>query len=69
MLTGELNHHLGYQKHEVASHGSGNSRNGKSQKTLKGKAGEIMEGEKSVLGLWTNNTDRARLRGLSQTFQ
>ena len=41
MLTGELNHHLGYEKHEVAGYGSGNSRNGKSQKTLKGEAGEI----------------------------
>ena len=36
MLAGELNHHLGYQKHEVAGHGTGNSRNGKSRKTLKG---------------------------------
>ena len=41
MLAGELNHHLGYQKHEVAGRGSGNSRNGKSQKTLKGEAGEM----------------------------
>ena len=41
MLTGELNHHLGYEKHEVAGYGSGNSRNGKSQKTLKGEAGEM----------------------------
>jgi putative transposase len=41
MLGGELNHHLGYQKHEVAGHGSGNSRNGKSQKTVKGEAGEM----------------------------
>ena len=41
MLSGELNHHLGYQKHEIAGHGSGNSRNGKSQKTLKGEAGEM----------------------------
>jgi transposase-like protein len=41
MLGGELNHHLGYQKHEVAGHGSGNSRNGKSRKTLKGEAGEM----------------------------
>ncbi len=32
MLTGELNHHLGYQKHEVAGYNSGNSRNGKSTK-------------------------------------
>src|ERR1700712_484827 len=41
MLTGEMNDHLGYQKHEVAGHGTGNSRNGKSQKTLKGEAGEM----------------------------
>jgi putative transposase len=41
MLSGELNHHLGYQKHEIAGHGSGNSRNGNSRKTLKGEAGEM----------------------------
>ncbi len=41
MLTGELNHHLGYEKHDVAGYGTGNSRNGKSQKTLKGEAGEM----------------------------
>jgi putative transposase len=41
MLAGELNHHLGYEKHEVAGYGTVNSRNGKSQKTLKGGAGEM----------------------------
>jgi putative transposase len=41
MLAGELNHQLGYEKHEVAGYGSGNSRNGKSRKTLKGEAGEM----------------------------
>jgi putative transposase len=41
MLAGELNHHLGYEKHDVAGYGSGNSRNGKSPKTLKGEAGEM----------------------------
>ena len=41
MLVGEMNHHLGYEKHEVAGYGSGNSRNGKSKKTLKGEAGEM----------------------------
>jgi putative transposase len=41
MLGGEMNHHLGYEKHEVAGYGSGNSRNGKSRKTLKGEAGEV----------------------------
>lgn len=41
MLTGELNHHLGYEKHDVDGYGSGNSRNGKSRKTLKGESGEM----------------------------
>src|ERR1700761_8653159 len=41
MLAGEMNHHLGYQKHDVSGLGSGNSRNGKSRKTLKGEAGEM----------------------------
>src|ERR1700709_1183707 len=39
--SGEMNHHLGYEKHEVTGYGTGNSRNGKSQKTLKGEAGEM----------------------------
>jgi transposase-like protein len=41
MLSGEMNHHLGYEKHEVSGRNSGNSRNGKSRKTLKGEAGEM----------------------------
>jgi putative transposase len=41
MLAGEMKHHLGYEKHAVAGWGTGNSRNGKSQKTLKGEAGEM----------------------------
>jgi len=41
MLEGELNHHLGYEKHDRAGYGSGNSRNGKSRKTLKGDVGEM----------------------------
>jgi putative transposase len=41
MLAGELTHHLGYEKHAVAGHGSGNARNGKSRKTLKGESGEM----------------------------
>ncbi len=33
MLAGEMNHHLGYQKHEVAGNGTGeSSRNGKSRR-------------------------------------
>lgn len=41
MLAGELSHHLGYEKHEKAGYGTGNSRNGTSRKTLKGEAGEM----------------------------
>ena len=41
VLEGELTHHLGYEKHATAGNGSGNSRNGKTSKTLKGKDGTI----------------------------
>lgn len=41
MLAGELTHHLGYEKHDTADSGNGNTRNGKSRKTLKGQAGEM----------------------------
>ncbi len=41
MLAGELTHHLGYEKHDPAGHGSGNARNGASRKTLKGESGEM----------------------------
>lgn len=40
-LSGELTHHLGYDKHAVEGKNSGNSRNGKSWKTLKGEQGEL----------------------------
>lgn len=35
MLQGEMTHHLGYDKHAVNGHYSGNSRNGKTQKRVK----------------------------------
>ena len=41
MLAGELTHHLGYEKHDVAEPANGNTRNGKSRKTLKGQSGEM----------------------------
>lgn len=34
MLAGELTHHLGYEKHDAAEPGNGNTRNGKSRKTI-----------------------------------
>ena len=40
-LQGELTHHLGYDKHAVAGHNSGNSRNGSSAKTIQGKRGPL----------------------------
>ncbi len=40
MMAGELNHHLGYEKHEVAGYNSGNT-NGKSKKTLKTESGAV----------------------------
>jgi putative transposase len=40
-LNGELTHHLGYEKHDSAGNNSGNSRNGTTQKILKGKRGQV----------------------------
>ena len=40
-LQGEMTHHLGYEKHSSAGQNSGNSRNGKSSKTIKGKRGQM----------------------------
>jgi putative transposase len=40
-MNAELTHHLGYEKHDPAGYKSGNSRNGKTVKKLKGDFGEI----------------------------
>jgi putative transposase len=40
-LGAELTEHLGYEKHDPAGYGSGNARNGSTEKTLKGKNGEV----------------------------
>src|SRR5215831_314321 len=40
-LGAELTEHLGYEKHDPAGYGSGNARNGTTDKTLKGKNGEV----------------------------
>ena len=40
-LDGELTHHLGYEKHDSSGDNSGNSRNGTTPKTLKGKRGQV----------------------------
>jgi putative transposase len=40
-LNGELTHHLGYHKHDSSGHNSGNSRNGTTPKTLRGKRGQV----------------------------
>jgi len=40
-LNAELDAHLGYAKHAREGHGTGNSRNGYSTKTLKGDVGEV----------------------------
>jgi putative transposase len=40
-LDGELTHHLGYDKHDSAGDNSGNSRNGTTPKTLRGKRGQV----------------------------
>src|SRR5437899_15412 len=40
-LEAEMTDHLGYEKHDPAGHHRGNTRNGKSPKTLKGDFGEL----------------------------
>lgn len=40
-MDSELTHHLGYEKNSPAGRNTGNSRNGKSQKTIKGDFGEV----------------------------
>lgn len=40
-MAAELTHHLGYEKHSPSGQNSGNSRNGKSKKTLKGEFGSL----------------------------
>lgn len=40
-LGAEMEQHLGYEKHALEGHHSGNSRNGSSPKTLKGTHGEV----------------------------
>ena len=40
-MQAELTNHLGYEKHDPAGYNSGNSRNGKIRKKLKGDFGEM----------------------------
>ena len=40
-LDAEMSAHLGHNKHEAVSNPAGNTRNGRSQKTLKGEFGEL----------------------------
>ena len=40
-MAAEMTDHVGYDKHDAAGNNSGNSRNGKSAKTLKGTFGEL----------------------------
>lgn len=40
-MSAEMDHHLGYSKHSPAGKNSGNSRNGKSKKTIITEQGEV----------------------------
>src|SRR5215813_2516616 len=40
-MQAEMSEHLGYEKHDPAGNNTGNSRNGKSSKTLKGEFGRM----------------------------
>ena len=40
-LDAEMTEHLGHEKHEPVANAAGNTRNGRSRKTLKGEFGEL----------------------------
>src|SRR4029078_8236513 len=40
-MAAEMTEHVGYEKHDAIGNNSGNSRNGKSAKTIKGTFGEV----------------------------
>src|SRR5947207_10712162 len=40
-MAAEMTEHVGYEKHDASGNNSGNSRNGKSAKTIKGTFGEL----------------------------
>ena len=42
-LDAELTEHLGHDRHESVANANGNTRNGKSKKTLKGEFGELFD--------------------------
>jgi transposase-like protein len=41
LLEAEMAEHLGYDRHDPAGHGTGNSRNGKGRKTIRGDFGQV----------------------------
>src|ERR1039457_5770599 len=49
-LEAEMANHLVYEKHDQEAKPSGNRRNGKSKKTLKGEFGEIERSEERRVG-------------------
>ena len=55
VLEEELTDYLGYEKHAVEGRGTGNSRNGKSEKTLQGEQGKI---PLNIPGIATVNLSR-----------
>lgn len=44
-MAAELTEHVGYQQHDVAGRNSGNSRHGKSAKTIEGSFGGFSSGD------------------------
>jgi len=74
MLEGEMEEHLGYEKHNAVGNNSGNSRNGYGQKTLKTEIGEATlsvprdrngEFEPQVIGKRQTRTDDLENRVLA----
>ncbi len=67
-MQAEMTEHLGYEKHDPVGYKSGNSRNGKSRKKLKGDFGEIevetLQGPKThKIAPGTNSGELVRMTG------
>src|SRR5215204_762388 len=69
-MAAELTEHVGYEKHDAAGHKSGNSRNGKSAKTLKGSFGTMpIEVPRDRNGTFSHRSSRSIRRASAASMR
>ena len=70
MLQAELDEHLGYEKHSREGDNSGDSRNGSSQKTVKGESlGDMLETASRVQRFWQLGMQQISATMMQQEWQ